>query len=159
MLKDWIQDSGTTLSYTDQAGGSSNYNDKSSPDANMIDGDSDSYSVASNSGAGGYHNAATLVATFNKAVNLTEISFKYYVKGCGPSQFIKIWVYDGSWTCIHTTSSAGTSTITETGSWSNITKVQFTAYEYCNDPIAWTANVKFYEAKAWGTIGGFANII
>ena len=160
-LKDWVQDSGTTLFYTDQAKSDSTYNDNTSPHANMIDGDFDTYSVLYLTGGGPVYYCGTIVAEFTKAVNLTQLNFKKWTRADGSFGVHGIWVYDGSWTNVYSATGNGSQTITvETlGEWTGITKIQFSLRSYANDPVAWTQEVRIYEVQAFGPIGGFACII
>ncbi len=160
-LFDHLHHPGVALSYSDQAAGSSTYDDQGDNDDRKIDGDWDNYSYYYSSGAGAHYGAITLVATFPSGVHLTQLKFKKWTGADGSFGQHKIWVYDGSWTEVYAATGNGSEVdiVTVNGSWKNITKIQYSIRAYANDIVAWTMTIKFFEAQAWGPKSDYGLII
>jgi len=136
-----------TLTYTSEAV-DANYNNGTSPVANMIDNDTDTYSSQSGTGSGAQYFAGTLVAELKAPANLSSLYLKYATQGL--STTAGIWIYNGSWVSVYS-SGSGSGTPTATGTWNDVTKIQWSVREYSNDPVGWTMFVYFYEAIVNGT--------
>ena len=153
MAKDWVQDTGTVISFTSQASSGTNM---AAPATNMYDGDFDTYGRDYNSHQGFVPHWVLMVATFTQAVSLTQIKWKCYSTSNAYGDW-NIWIYNGSWVNVYTYGTgidwAGGVTgeaLIVNGSWSNVTKVEWRKYGYGVDPVAWSITQDFYEAQAFG---------
>lgn len=163
MAKNWVQDAGTTLSYTDQALGSADYNNKIADTTNMHDDNLVTY---------GYHGTAsppsvgTIVVTFAKPLFINKVVMKWTVSrdaGGGTSsglQDISLY-YGAAWHSVwdDNEQASGPNTTEVTGAWEAVEKIQFTVYVTAAslNPVA--AAVTFYEAQAFGYLRNYGIIV
>jgi hypothetical protein len=144
---------GATFTYTDQALGNTQYDNKCTPTASMIDHSFTTYgSYQTNSPP----SVGTVVATFLAKGTITKVNFRWYAYASGSTysgkQDISLY-YSGAWHSIWSDNQTnyGPTTTEVTGSWANVEKIQCTNYVYTAAITTVISDAYYYEMSTEGT--------